>query len=148
MTEELYGDLSDDEPPDDETVEEEDEERPPDHAVEEAKAQLRRFFRENPERVFYGRQLEVIHERTFFHWITTAALTELSRANVITASETTESGGLGTKGVLLHEGAKTGFYFTVRSCRSLSRKQPVRLGAGGSALAVVARAVFMRHLWP
>ncbi len=54
------------------------EERPRDRRVDEAKEYLlAEVFGKNPEMVFYGRQIEVIVERDFFHWITTAALGEL-----------------------------------------------------------------------
>ena len=39
---------------------------------EEAKARARLLahFEDNPESVFYSRQLEVIFEREYFHWVT------------------------------------------------------------------------------
>lgn len=55
-------------------------ERPPDRKVEEAKkALLARFFPLHGTNVYYGRQLEVLLEREFFHWITKRALNELAR---------------------------------------------------------------------
>lgn len=44
-----------------------------DRAVEE----LRGFFESNKETVFFGRQLEVLHERRYFHWITNRATHQL-----------------------------------------------------------------------
>ena len=43
---------------------------------EEAKARARllAYFEDNPEFVFYSRQLEVIFEREYFHWVTNRAL--------------------------------------------------------------------------
>jgi hypothetical protein len=35
------------------------------------------LFEVHPEKVFYGRQIEVMFEKRFFHWITTRALGEL-----------------------------------------------------------------------
>jgi hypothetical protein len=48
-----------------------------DAAHDRAVAELRRFFEVGKDRVFYSRQLEVIHERQFFHWITNRALRHL-----------------------------------------------------------------------
>jgi hypothetical protein len=53
------------------------EEREPDPKTEQAKVVLEEFFRRNPRRVFYQRQLQVIFERDFFHWVTVRALREL-----------------------------------------------------------------------
>lgn len=55
------------------------EPRSRDKTVDEAKeVLLTSLFHENPEEVYYGRQIEVINEDRFFHWITTKALRELS----------------------------------------------------------------------
>lgn len=55
-------------------------ERPRDSKVDEAKAVLlARFFPDGSQRVYYGRQLEVALERTFFHLITKKALNELAQ---------------------------------------------------------------------
>ncbi|HLC41870.1 MAG TPA: hypothetical protein VJO34_09625 [Methylomirabilota bacterium] len=64
-----------DEPPD--YLDDEPEVRPRDPKTDEAKARLVTLFEENPERVFFGRQIEVLLEREFFHWITSRALAEL-----------------------------------------------------------------------
>jgi hypothetical protein len=59
---------------------EERDERPRDRKVDEAKERLlARHFPEVSRNVYYGRQLEVAHEREFFHWITKKALNELAR---------------------------------------------------------------------
>ncbi len=52
-------------------------ERPRDPKTDEAKAALVALFAKDPARVFYIRQLEVILEGDFFHWITVRALDEL-----------------------------------------------------------------------
>jgi hypothetical protein len=46
---------------------------------EEAKARARLLahFEDNPEAVFYSRQLEVLFEREYFHWVTNRALRRL-----------------------------------------------------------------------
>jgi hypothetical protein len=62
----------------------EEEERPSaDHAQERAEADLERFFDGRREAVFFSRQLEVFHERTYFHWITNRALRMLEDRGVI-----------------------------------------------------------------
>lgn len=44
---------------------------------EKARARLLTFFIDNPESVFYSRQLEVLFENEFFHWVTNRALRRL-----------------------------------------------------------------------
>lgn len=60
--------------------------RPRDSKVDEAKEFLSRFFDENQKTVFYEHQIEVMHEKRFFHWITGKALHELDAEEKI-ASE-------------------------------------------------------------
>ena len=48
-----------------------------DKYIDRAKEQLLIFFEANSESLFYQRQLLVMFEDDFFHWITTRALTEL-----------------------------------------------------------------------
>jgi hypothetical protein len=54
-----------------------------DAVVDEAKKVLREFFGERATAVFYQRQLQVIFERRFFHWITAHALSELAAEQYI-----------------------------------------------------------------
>ena len=42
-----------------------------------ARARLLAHFEDNPETVFYSRQLEVLYEREYFHWVTNRALRRL-----------------------------------------------------------------------
>jgi len=49
----------------------------------EASERLRLFFDKNRNRVFFSRQLEVIHEQEFFHWITSRAIRQLEAEGVI-----------------------------------------------------------------
>jgi hypothetical protein len=51
--------------------------RPPDLKQDEARAGLRRFFNENATEVFYSRQLEVLFEKKYLHWITYRAVQDL-----------------------------------------------------------------------
>jgi hypothetical protein len=70
-----------DEPPDwdDPAVEAEVHPYARDDKIDEAKAAVLRFLVENAQNIFYERQLSVIFEREYFHWITTKALFELVR---------------------------------------------------------------------
>jgi hypothetical protein len=65
------------------------EERPRDAMVDTAKEALREFFERERKEVFYKRQLQVIFEDKFFHWITDRALTELAAESHV-AEETVE----------------------------------------------------------
>lgn len=68
---------------DDFRIEEEHEERQPDPREEEAVVALERLFDKNRERVFFSRQLEVLHESDWFHWVTNRALRALIARGVI-----------------------------------------------------------------
>lgn len=54
------------------------EKRPPDPQEANAKETIKEFFEKNKETVFYSRQVEVIHEKEYFHWITNRALRDLT----------------------------------------------------------------------
>jgi hypothetical protein len=56
---------------------------PRDPRLDPAKAEVMRLFDENPSSVFYGRQIEVIVEKRYFHWITHKALRELTKEGLI-----------------------------------------------------------------
>jgi len=43
----------------------------------EAEEEIRRFFRASKDKVFYSRQIEVIYEHLYFHWVTKRALDTL-----------------------------------------------------------------------
>lgn len=45
--------------------------------IRAAKERLRSLFREQPDGVFYLKQLEVLLERDFFHWVIVSAVNEL-----------------------------------------------------------------------
>jgi hypothetical protein len=61
----------------------EEDERPRDPREEEATERLQRVFEESPKSVFFSRQLEVLHEGTWFHWVTNRALRELAARGTI-----------------------------------------------------------------
>lgn len=63
------------------------EERPPDPHEEEAIDALRTFFAERRDRVFYSRQIEVLHEDRWFHWVTNRALRTLIALGAIHSEE-------------------------------------------------------------
>ena len=48
-----------------------------DTKIDEAKRYLKEFFQKNYKQVFYIKQLEVMFEKNFFHWIIAKALGEL-----------------------------------------------------------------------
>lgn len=50
---------------------------------ERARDALERFFEQHRERVFFSRQVEVIHEAEWFHWVTNRALRDLMERHVI-----------------------------------------------------------------
>ncbi len=56
---------------------------PPDEREIEANDRLRRFFDINRDHVFFSRQLEVINEQEYFHWITNRAIRSLEAEGLI-----------------------------------------------------------------
>lgn len=65
-----------------------------DPAIPRAKKEILSFFErdDNKENIFYSRQLEIHFENQFYHWITNAALNQLSEENVI-KKEVVDVGG-------------------------------------------------------
>lgn len=53
------------------------EEVPRDSKIDEAKDELEKFFNDHLDDVYYIRQLEVLFEKQFFHWIIARAISEL-----------------------------------------------------------------------
>jgi hypothetical protein len=84
-----------DEPDYDPDVVESEEVQPRDRVVDEAGDELESFFATNSESVYYQRQLQVIFEGKYFHWITAHALLELAAEGRI-ASESLPLPGTGT----------------------------------------------------
>ena len=56
---------------------------PHDPKVDSAKEDVRGWFLQRPAEIFYGRQLEVIFEKRYFHWITHKALRELTQEGTL-----------------------------------------------------------------
>ena len=69
-----------------------DEIRPPDHVEAQAVVELRTFFETN-RRVFSSRQVQVLFEGTYFHWITLRALKILADEGSIRLEKRTLSYG-------------------------------------------------------
>jgi hypothetical protein len=82
---------------------------PRDGYVDLAKADLKRFFQEKSESVFYQRQLQVMFEGKYFHWITVRALYELE-----------EEGSIVGTAVPLLAGTETGTTVHITFYRSTS----------------------------
>ena len=55
----------------------EEEEWPRDHAIDRAKEELIKFLLEKKDHIFYLKQLQVIFEKKYFHWIIQKAVKEL-----------------------------------------------------------------------
>lgn len=70
----------------DEYPEEEYEER--DYKIDEAKEELKEFFTEHKEEVFYLKQIQVIFEKKFFHWITASVINELTIDGILRNEKT------------------------------------------------------------
>lgn len=68
-------------------------ERERDTYVDWAKEELVAFFKLRPESVFYQRQLVVMFEDKFFHWITARALSELVAEGQISSGTEALTGG-------------------------------------------------------
>lgn len=59
------------------------DERLSDKYVQNAQDQLQRFLSEHSREVFYLKQLQVIFEKQFFHWVTYTALDQLAAEGVV-----------------------------------------------------------------
>jgi hypothetical protein len=65
----------------------------PDPKEDEAAVELGKLFERNKQAVYFSRQLEVIHEDRWFHWITNRALGQLQEGGLIRSEERTLSSG-------------------------------------------------------
>ena len=101
-----------------------------DPAQEKAKERLVVFFDENREEVFYSRQLAVIHEDEFFHWVTYRALMELIESRYL-VSETRELKTGGEIKLVWHRHYR---YAKRRASRVLELVEELSRPATGSAL--------------
>jgi hypothetical protein len=98
---------------------------PRDSKIDETKRALKKFFSEQPDRVFYEQQLKVLFEEkpySVFQWITGKALGELRgedvlRSKVVTM-QTGEARGAATSG----EGAEVIRFFWSRQNRYVKRQ--------------------------
>ncbi|HEY7233473.1 MAG TPA: hypothetical protein VH539_04945 [Gemmatimonadaceae bacterium] len=59
------------------------EERAPDPQQVRAGDVLREFFKQRRDEVFSSRQVEVVHEGQFFHWVTNRAIRELEKEGLL-----------------------------------------------------------------
>lgn len=57
--------------------------RRPDPAVESAGARIREIYLQRPKAVFFVRQLELMLERDFFHWVTDFAIRDLHESGFL-----------------------------------------------------------------
>lgn len=63
------------------------EELPEDPREGEARQDLEVFFEKNREKVFFSRQIEVLNEDKYFHWVTNRALRSLRETGVLRSEE-------------------------------------------------------------
>jgi hypothetical protein len=78
------------------------EEAPRDRKIDEAKDELENFFNNHLDNVYYIRQLEVLFEKKFFHWITARAISELIDKGFLKVQEEVLIGATRVKFVFHH----------------------------------------------
>ncbi|MGO9009642.1 MAG: hypothetical protein ACLQPN_06025 [Bryobacteraceae bacterium] len=83
-----YGPLDDEEEPESTFIH-----WPRDPQLDPAKTALMSWFERKQSSVFYGRQIEVIFEKTYFHWITHKALRELTNEGLVATELRITPGG-------------------------------------------------------
>ncbi len=93
-------------------------ERPRDPKTDEAKRKVLDLLRKQPERVFYQRQVEVLLEKSIFHWITIRALDELIKERAIR----TELVALGKGGEKIRFVWSLGLRYWTREARRIELK--------------------------
>jgi hypothetical protein len=57
--------------------------RPPDRMQQRARAKVEKFIDAHPEQVFFSRQIEVLHEAEFFHWVTNRGIRDVEASGKI-----------------------------------------------------------------
>ncbi len=123
-------------------------ERERDRYVDLAKVSIAELFEERPQSVFYQRQLQVLFEKKYFHWITVRALGELVEAGTLAQ----EAGPVPNAGMMIlyrrsgHRYWKRDGDEVVKLVSRFSEPNFTRaLGAHGEAMfdAALPRAGFM-----
>lgn len=126
------------------------DERPSDPSQERAVEELRAFFEESRDRVFFSRQVEVLHEREYFHWISNRAVRTLKELGVI-AGERREIANGGSIHLLWHRSLR---YYRRPAARLVKLVEAyadpnigAALGLQGEALVLegFAREQFLLH---
>jgi hypothetical protein len=84
-------------------------EHAPDAYVGDARLELQQLFREQPEEVFYLRQLTVRLEKRFFHWVTGRALKALVAEGAL-RTEKVRVGTSGTEPLSVHFSPKNRYW--------------------------------------
>jgi hypothetical protein len=80
--------------PDDIFMEDGGEGHPPDPKQGQARDVVEKFFEDHPEQVFFSRQIEILHEGDFFHWVMNRAIRDLEATGRIMAEwRTLKTGG-------------------------------------------------------
>jgi len=67
--------------------------RPPDPMQHQARARVEKFIDEHPEQVFFSRQIEILHEGDFFHWVTNRAIRDLEGGKILSEWRQLKTGG-------------------------------------------------------
>lgn len=65
----------------------EEEDRPPDPKEDDAEKHLYEFFSTKRDEVFYSRQVEVLHENSWYHWVTNRAIRRLISNGLLISEE-------------------------------------------------------------
>jgi cysteine synthase len=68
--------------------------RPPDPMQHKARDKVEKYINEHPEKVFFSRQIEVLNETEFFHWVTNRAIRDLEASGkILTEMRQLKTGG-------------------------------------------------------
>lgn len=121
------------------------EERAADPAQELAAVVLRELFRKNTQRVFFTRQLQVLLERDFFHWVTYRAVKQIEREGLI-RSERREMASGGSIVIYWHRSNRYYKRDAARLVRLVDEYSNPRVGDGlGRQAEVLMLEGFVRN---
>lgn len=66
--------------------------RPPDPMQDQARAKVEKFIKDNAEKVFFSRQIEIFFEDEFFHWVTNRAIRDLEGGLILSETRPLKTG--------------------------------------------------------
>lgn len=121
----------------------------PDHYFKEAQEDIRNLYKENPKSVYYIRQLQVMFEKKYFHWVTNNAVIGLLKIGYLKDYRVKRSSGSSTRFFMHHSNR-----YPIRAINKIEEvvreysEDSVTRGCGYRAEDLFCKALALRGFMP